>query len=122
MSTMNEALENVNYDQLNDWERGFYDDQKGKSYAPSPKQLAIINKMPKKNGGSNNENKSSNDKVNVKSESNEIATDVDGMIFQLGEIVEKLKGFDWYNRLGDDAQQKHATTIFLAMRDNARYK
>ena len=48
MSTMNEALENVDYDQLNDWERGFYDDQKGKSYAPSPKQLAIINKMPKK--------------------------------------------------------------------------
>ena len=58
MSTMNEALENVDYDQLNDWERGFYDDQKGKSYAPSPKQLAIINKMPKKNGGSNHQDTS----------------------------------------------------------------
>ena len=45
MSTMNEALQNVDYDQLNNWERGFYDDQKGKSYAPSPKQLAIINKI-----------------------------------------------------------------------------
>ena len=121
MSTMNEALENVDYDQLNDWERGFYDDQKGKSYAPSPKQLAIINKMPKKNGASNNENKSSNDKVNVKSESNEIATDVDGMIFELGEIVEKLKKYQWFNSLGDDAQQKHATTIFLAKRKQNGY-
>ena len=121
MSTMSEALENVDYDQLNNWERGFYDDQKGKSYAPSPKQLAIINKMPKKNGGSSNENKSSNNKINIKSESNEISTDVDGMIFELGEIVEKLKGFEWYNRLGDDAQQKHATTIFLAMRKQNGY-
>ena len=121
MSTMNEALENVNYDQLNDWERGFYDDQKGKSYAPSPKQLAIINKMPKKNGGSNNENTSFNHGSNVKSEPTKTASDVDGMIFELGEIVEKLKGFDWYNRLGDDAQQKHATTIFLAKRKQNGY-
>jgi len=121
MSTMNEALENVDYDQLNDWERGFYDDQKGKSYAPSPKQLAIINKMPKKNGGSNNEDTSFNHGANVKSEPIRVASDVDGMIFELGEIVEKLKKYDWYNRLGDDAQQKHATTIFLAKRKQNGY-
>ena len=121
MSTMNEALENVDYDQLNDWERGFYDDQKGKSYAPSPKQLAIINKMPKKNGGSNNEDTSFNHGANVKSEPTRVASDVDGMIFELGEIVEKLKKYDWYNRLGDDAQQKHATTIFLAKRKQNGY-
>ncbi len=41
---------------------------------------------------------------------------VDGMIFELGEIVTKLNKYDWYNRLGDDAQQKHATTIFLSAR------
>tara|TARA_A100000171_G_scaffold37292_1_gene36261 strand:+ start:1753 stop:2109 length:357 start_codon:yes stop_codon:yes gene_type:complete len=116
MSTMNEALENVDYDQLNDWERGFYDDQKGKSYAPSPKQLAIINKMPKKNGGSNHQDTSFNYGANAKPEPTRIASDVDGMIFELGEIVEKLKKYDWFNRLGDDAQQKHATTIFLTAR------
>jgi len=38
------------------------------------------------------------------------------MIFELGEIVTKLNKYDWYNRLGDDAQQKHATTIFLSAR------
>ena len=38
------------------------------------------------------------------------------MIYKLGVIVEKLSQFDWYNKLPPDAQQKHATTIFLSMR------
>jgi len=121
MSTINELLESVDYEKLNDWERGFYNDQKGKSYQASPKQEDIIKKMPKKNGGSNNQNTSFNHGSNVKSEPTKTASDVDGMIFELGEIVEKLKGFDWYNRLGDDAQQKHATTIFLAKRKQDGY-
>tara|TARA_R100000231_G_scaffold79105_2_gene61058 strand:+ start:772 stop:1137 length:366 start_codon:yes stop_codon:yes gene_type:complete len=121
MSTMNELLENVDYDQLNDWERGFYNDQKGKNYQATPKQQDIIKKMPKKNGGSNNEDTSFNHGANVKSKAPRVSSDVDGMIFELGEIVEKLKGFEWYNRLGDDAQQKHATTIFLAKRKQDGY-
>ena len=44
------------------------DDQKGKSYQASPKQEDIIKKMPKKNGGSNNEDTSFNHGANVKSE------------------------------------------------------
>jgi len=43
-------------------------------------------------------------------------SNVDDMIDQLGVIVSKLEQKDWYNRCPADAQQKHATTIFLSAR------
>ena len=43
-------------------------------------------------------------------------SNVDDMIDQLGVIVSKLEQKDWYNRCPPDAQQKHATTIFLSGR------
>jgi len=116
MATMQEEMARVNYAECNDWEKNFYDDQKDGTYTPSPKQMGIINKMPKLANGSapTQPDTSFNHGSNVSEPTR--TNNVDGMIFELGEIVEKLKKYDWYNRLGDDAQQKHATTIFLSAR------
>ena len=45
---MKEALEFVNRDECNDFEKSFYDKGINGSYTPSEKQMAVINKMPKK--------------------------------------------------------------------------
>ena len=121
MATMQEEMAKVNYSECNAWEKNFYDDQKDGTYTPSPKQMGIINKMPKLNSAPSQPDTSFDHGANVtqstsvRSEPTRV-NNVDGMIFELGEIVEKLKKYDWYNRLGDDAQQKHATTIFLSAR------
>ena len=52
MATMQEEMARVDYAECNDWEKQFYDDQKNGSYTPSPKQMGIINKMPKLANGS----------------------------------------------------------------------
>jgi hypothetical protein len=118
MATMQEEMARVDYAECNDWEKNFYDSQKDGTYTPSPKQMGIINKMPKLANGSappqvdtsfnHGANKPEPTRVNDDS--------VDDMIYKLGVIVEKLSQFDWYNKLPPDAQQKHATTIFLSMR------
>tara|TARA_R100001463_G_scaffold120010_1_gene175981 strand:- start:107 stop:481 length:375 start_codon:yes stop_codon:yes gene_type:complete len=123
MVTMKEALARVDYNECNDWEKQFYDDQKDGSYEPRPKQIAVIDKMPKlANVSAPSQPDTSFDhganvtqSTSVRSEPTR-TNNVDGMIFELGEIVTKLNKYDWYNRLGDDAQQKHATTIFLSAR------
>jgi len=48
MTTMKEALEFVNRDECNDFEKSFYDKGINGSYTPSEKQMAVIAKMPKK--------------------------------------------------------------------------
>jgi hypothetical protein len=121
MATMQEELQRVNYNECNQYEKDFYDGGKDGTYTPSIKQMAIINKMPKLNSAPSQPDTSFDHGANVtqstsvRSEPTRV-NNVDGMIFELGEIVEKLKKYDWYNRLGDDAQQKHATTIFLSAR------
>lgn len=114
MATMQEELQRVNYNECNQYEKDFYDGGKDGTYTPSIKQMAIINKMPKLNSAPSQPDTSFNHGANVSEPTR--TSNVDGMIFELGEIVEKLKKYDWYNRLGDDAQQKHATTIFLSAR------
>jgi len=98
MATMQEEMAKVDYAECNDWEKNFYDSQKDGTYTPSPKQMGIINKMPKLANGSTppQADTSFNHGAN--------------------KPVEKLSQFDWYNKLPPDAQQKHATTIFLSMR------
>ena len=108
MATMQEEMARVDYAECNDWEKQFYDDQKNGSYTPSPKQMGIINKMPKL------ANTSFNHGANVSEPTR--TSNVDDMIDQLGVIVSKLEQKDWYNRCPPDAQQKHATTIFLSAR------
>tara|TARA_R100000655_G_scaffold69597_2_gene107796 strand:+ start:249 stop:677 length:429 start_codon:yes stop_codon:yes gene_type:complete len=51
MTTMKEALQDVNYNECNDFEKSFYDKGINGSYTPSEKQMAVINKMPKISGG-----------------------------------------------------------------------
>lgn len=114
MATMQEELQRVNYNECNQYEKDFYDGGKDGTYTPSIKQMAIINKMPKLNSAPSQPDTTFNHGANVSEPTR--TSNVDGMIFELGEIVEKLKKYDWYNRLGDDAQQKHATTIFLSAR------
>ena len=118
MATMQEEMAKVDYAECNDWEKNFYDSQKDGTYTPSPKQMGIINKMPKLANGSTppQADTSFNYGAN-KPEPTRVSDDsVDDMIYKLGVIVEKLSQFDWYNKLPPDAQQKHATTIFLSMR------
>lgn len=113
MATMQEELQKVDYNECNDWEKQFYDDQKDGTYTPSPKQMGIINKMPKLANGSQQDT-SFNYGANRPEPTR--TSNVDDMIDQLGVIVNKLEMQDWYNRLPPDAQQKHATTIFLSAR------
>ena len=118
MATMQKEMARVDYAECNDWEKNFYDSQKDGTYTPSPKQMGIINKMPKLANGSTppQADTSFNHGAN-KPEPTRVSDDsVDDMIYKLGVIVEKLSKFDWYNKLPPDAQQKHATTIFLSMR------
>jgi len=121
MATMQEELQRVNYNECNQYEKDFYDGGKDGTYTPSIKQMAIINKMPKLNSAPSQPDTSFDHGANV-TQSTSVRSEptrtnnVDGMIFELGEIVTKLNKYDWYNRLGDDAQQKHATTIFLSAR------
>ena len=118
MATMQEEMARVDYAECNDWEKNFYDTQKDGSYTPSPKQMGIINKMPKlANGSAPPQADTSFNHGANKPEPTRVSDDsVDDMIYKLGVIVEKLSKFDWYNKLPPDAQQKHATTIFLSMR------
>ena len=51
MTTMKEALQDVNYNECNDFEKSFYDKGINGSYTPSEKQMAVINTMPKISGG-----------------------------------------------------------------------
>jgi len=113
MATMQEELQKVNYNECNDWEKQFYDDQKDGTYTPSPKQMGIINKMPKLANGSQEDTSFSYGANRLEPTR---TSNVDDMIDQLGVIVNKLENKDWYNRLPPDAQQKHATTIFLSAR------
>ena len=116
MATMQEEMAKVNYSECNAWEKNFYDDQKDGTYTPSPKQMGIINKMPKLTNGSapSQPDTSFNHGANV---SEPIRTsNVDDMIDQLGVIVSKLESKEWYQRCPADSQQKHATTIFLSAR------
>jgi len=121
MATMQEELQRVDYNECNQYEKDFYDGGKDGTYTPSIKQMAIINKMPKLNSAPSQSDTSFDHGANV-TQSTSVRSEptrtnnVDGMIFELGEIVTKLNKYDWYNRLGDDAQQKHATTIFLSAR------
>lgn len=49
--TMQEALKDVNYNECNDMQKGFYDDNHDKTYKVSVNQMnKIINKMPKVSG------------------------------------------------------------------------
>ena len=48
MTTMKEALEFVNRDECNEFEKSFYDKGKDKDWQVSEKQMAVIAKMPKK--------------------------------------------------------------------------
>ena len=116
MATMQEEMARVDYAECNDWEKQFYDDQKNGSYTPSPKQMGILNKMPKLANGSAppQADTSFNHGANVSEPTR--TSNVDDMIDQLGVIVSKLEQKDWYNRCPPDAQQKHATTIFLSAR------
>ena len=118
MATMQEEMARVDYAECNDWEKNFYDTQKDGSYTPSPKQMGIINKMPKlANGSAPPQADTSFNHGANKPEPTRVSDDsVDDMIYKLGVIVEKLSQFEWYNKLPPDAQQKHATTIFLSMR------
>ena len=118
MATMQEEMARVDYAECNDWEKNFYDSQKDGTYTPSPKQMGIINKMPKlANGSAPPQADTSFNHGANKPEPTRVSDDsVDDMIYKLGVIVEKLSKFDWYNKLPPDAQQKHATTIFLSMR------
>jgi len=116
MATMQEEMAKVNYSECNAWEKNFYDDQKDGTYTPSPKQMGIINKMPKLTNGSapSQPDTSFDHGANV---SEPIRTsNVDDMIDQLGVIVSKLESKEWYQRCPADSQQKHATTIFLSAR------
>ena len=115
MATMQEELQRVDYNECNEYEKNFYDGGKDGTYTPSPKQMAIINKMPKLADDSELDT-SFNHGAN-KPEPTRVSDDsVDDMIHNLGVIVDKLSQFNWYNQLPPDAQQKHATTIFLSMR------
>ena len=118
MATMQEEMARVDYAECNDWEKNFYDTQKDGSYTPSPKQMGIINKMPKlANGSAPPQADTSFNHGANKPEPTRVSDDsVDDMIHKLGVIVEKLSKFEWYNKLPPDAQQKHATTILLSMR------
>ena len=52
--TMQEALKDVNYNECNDMQKGFYDDMHDKTYKVSVNQMnKIINKMPKVSGINN---------------------------------------------------------------------
>lgn len=116
MATMQEEMAKVNYSECNAWEKNFYDDQKDGTYTPSPKQMGIINKMPKLTNGSAppQADTSFDHGANV---SEPVRTsNVDDMIDQLGVIVSKLESKEWYQRCPADSQQKHATTIFLSAR------
>jgi hypothetical protein len=116
MATMQEEMAKVNYAECNDWEKNFYDDQKDGTYTPSPKQMGIINKMPKLTNGSapSQPDTSFNHGSNVSEPTR--TSNVDDMIDQLGVIVSKLESKEWYQRCPADSQQKHATTIFLSAR------
>ena len=116
MVTMKEALARVDYNECNDWEKQFYDDQKEGSYEPRPKQIAVIDKMPKLVKPSQDDT-SFNHGAN-KPEPTRVSDgdSVDDKIYQLGVIVNKLEQMDWYKKCPPDAQQNHATTIFLSMR------
>jgi len=46
--TMKDALEFVDFERCNDFEKSFYEKGKNGTYKPSEKQMAVINKMPKK--------------------------------------------------------------------------
>ena len=48
MTTMKEALEFVNRDECNDFQKGFYDKGKDKDWKVSEKQMAVIARMPKR--------------------------------------------------------------------------
>ena len=114
MATMQEELQRVDYNECNEYEKNFYDGGKDGTYTPSPKQMAIINKMPKL--ADDSELDTSFNHGSNKPEPTRVSDNsVDDMIYKLGVIVEKLSQFDWYNKLPPDAQQKHATTIFLSM-------
>jgi hypothetical protein len=116
MATMQEEMAKVNYSECNAWEKNFYDDQKDGTYTPSPKQMGIINKMPKlTNGSAPSEPDTSFDHGANVSEPTR-TSNVDDMIDQLGVIVSKLESKEWYQRCPADSQQKHATTIFLSAR------
>ena len=120
MVTMKEALAKVDVAQLNDWESERYKEWKDKTWEVSPKQQSVINKMQKLANGSSSEPPKEDTSFEYganKTEPTRVSDDsVDDMIYKLGVIVEKLSQFDWYNKLPPDAQQKHATTIFLSMR------
>lgn len=120
MVTMKEALARVDYNECNDWEKQFYDDQKEGSYEPRPKQIAVIDKMPKlvkpsQDDTSFNHGANVSETTSVRSEPTR-TSNVDDMIDQLGVIVSKLESKEWYQRCPADSQQKHATTIFLSAR------
>ena len=120
MVTMKEALAKVDVAQLNDWESERYKEWKDKTWEVSPKQQSVIDKMQKLANGSSNEPPKEDTSFNYganKPEPTRVSDDsVDDMINKLGDIVKRLSKFDWYNKLPPDAQQKHATTIFLSMR------
>ena len=91
MATMQEEMARVDYAECNDWEKNFYDSQKDGTYTPSPKQMGIINKMPKLANGSTlpQADTSFNHGAN-KPEPTRVSDDsVDDMIYKLGVIVEK---------------------------------
>ena len=116
MATMQEEMAKVNYSECNAREKNFYDDQKDGTYTPSPKQMGIINKMPKLTNGSapSQPDTSFDHGANVSEPTR--TSNVDDMIDQLGVIVSKLESKEWYQRCPADSQQKHATTIFLSAR------
>ena len=114
MATMQEELQRVDYNECNQYEKDFYDGGKDGTYTPSPKQMAIINKMPKLNSAPPQADTSFNHGANVSEPTR--TSNVDDMIDQLGIIVSKLESKEWYQRCPADSQQKHATTIFLSAR------
>ena len=119
MATMQEELQRVNYNECNQYEKDFYDGGKDGTYTPSPKQMGIINKMPKlANGSAPPQADTSFNHGANKPEPTRVSDgdSVDDKIYQLGVIVNKLEQMDWYKKCPPDAQQKHATTIFLSMR------
>ena len=88
MATMQEELQRVDYNECNEYEKNFYDGGKDGTYTPSPKQMAIINKMPKL--ADDSELDTSFNHGSNKPEPTRVSDNsVDDMIYKLGVIVEK---------------------------------
>ena len=106
--TMQEALKDVNYNECNDMQKGFYDDMHDKTYKVSVNQMnKIINKMPKVSGINNtNHNHQPN---NHNTDTSEIDKNLNLINIALDKMLE-------YNNLRDLSEDnKRAIAISCAI-------